>query len=62
MTDRLMTYEYDEGFDAYRTGQPLEDCPYPAGTRDARDWKQGWHNARHDDWCDAMEAHYGHAA
>lgn len=34
---------YDEGVKAYRRGESVHACPYPADSDDAREWAFGWH-------------------
>lgn len=56
MLHKLLSEQWQEGYDAHIQGEPLEDCPYPPATRDARDWREGWRASDHSDWADAMEA------
>lgn len=58
MSDRLITLEYQDGWDAYAGGLPLEECPYPPATRDSRDWRQGWRSAEFSERVITMEAEY----
>jgi len=37
-----MSSEYDEGYDAYRDGEGLQDNPYREATSDHDDWEAGW--------------------
>jgi hypothetical protein len=51
-TDRPMdphVAQYDEGFDAYRTGLRPADNPYPAETIDHSAWENGWCEALDED-------------
>jgi hypothetical protein len=41
--------EYDEGFNAYRSGQRPDDNPYPAETVSHQSWENGWCEALDED-------------
>jgi len=41
--------EYDEGFDAYRSGGRPDDNPYPAETVSHQAWENGWCEALDED-------------
>jgi len=38
---------YEEGYDAYRTGQPM-NCPYPENSLEYDLWLMGWEDSEED--------------
>ena len=49
-----------EGRRAYEAGKPIEDCPYPMGTKERRiNWMTGWLDSRTWSERGAMLRKYG---
>lgn len=57
MHDR--TSYLNEGMEAGLNGAALEACPYPAASREALLWVQGWHCAVDENggWIDPTRTH-----
>ena len=58
MSNRLLTDEWLDGFEACQDGQSLWECPYEDNTQEAQRWQSGWHYCDFDDRVSEMETEY----